>query len=145
LWVFFRALCIYACNFFVVAFVAFRASLLLLHRTHKCIAFHSGLPFYNPDEADSRSYCRDTRFGMVGALLTFVCMHALIYASARVFVANQERPSLVVVGGLGIPPEDGDPFSFNAGDQDFSGYNSPASSGNSNGRPNEPAPRNTPI
>jgi len=82
---------------------------------------------------------------MVGALLTFGCMHALIYACARVFVANQERPSLIVVGGLGVPPDDGDPFSFNPGDQDFSSYNAPSPSDHSGSNPKKPAPRNTPI
>jgi hypothetical protein len=54
-------------------------------------------------------------------------MHALVYFCAQVYVSNQERASLVVVGGLGggfaAPPAGGDPFSFDFNpEQDLGGY-----------------------
>eukprot|EP00615_Pteridomonas_danica_P000891 CAMPEP_0114344230 /NCGR_PEP_ID=MMETSP0101-20121206/11256_1 /TAXON_ID=38822 ORGANISM="Pteridomonas danica, Strain PT" /NCGR_SAMPLE_ID=MMETSP0101 /ASSEMBLY_ACC=CAM_ASM_000211 /LENGTH=538 /DNA_ID=CAMNT_0001479459 /DNA_START=55 /DNA_END=1671 /DNA_ORIENTATION=- len=75
----------------------------------KCVDFHTGLPFLNADRNGSRAFCNDTRWGMAGALITFVALHINIIACATVYAQNQNRESLIIADVPGL----GDPFSFN--------------------------------
>lgn len=76
----------------------------------KCVDFHTGLPYLDCNRNGSRAFCNDTRWGMAGALITFVALHLNIFACATVYVKNSERESLVIAE---ITPGLGDPFSFN--------------------------------
>jgi hypothetical protein len=73
-----------------------KANLWWWDSDEKCKDFHSGIPYFSPNNDSQARYCTDSRWSMAGALINFVAMHLNIYACVNVVIQNKSRRSLVI-------------------------------------------------